>query len=337
MVKTNSHNKWNRQAERMKQTGRTNGTDGQNSYNQTTVGSHSWLFSKKTAMNDGEMEQHVTVLQDKLQWITVDCDSKVAMGREMETQLHSTQTQLQAMQMELGFVQKQLTTLQKQYQDILEQAGYYQAQRDALQKQPALPATSTSTPPLPELAHITITTKHAKLPDPPVFMGNLQLDDISLDIWKIKMANKMGQDEAHYPNALAQLCYIFSQVGGAAQAQLEPYAENNSTKALSNAWQHPDIPAYQIMFTILDNVFGDLDQANTARTKLAKLNQGRKPFAEHYAKFLRYAPKTGYDESSLLHMLHLQLLQELGTALSYQANEPQSIEEMVHLCQSLDN
>ena len=91
------------------------------------------------------------------------------------------------------------------------------------------------------------------------------------------------------------------------------------------------------MFTILDNVFGDPDQANTARTKLAKLNQGRKPFAEHYAEFMHYAPKTGYDESSLLHMLHLQLSQELGTALSYQANEPQSIEEMVHLCQSLDN
>ena len=93
---------------------RMNGTDGQNNCNQTTVGSYGWLFSK-TTMNDGEMEQHVTVLQDKLQWIMVDHDSKIAIGREMETQLHSTQTQLQAMQMELGFVQKQLTTLQKQY------------------------------------------------------------------------------------------------------------------------------------------------------------------------------------------------------------------------------
>ena len=288
-------------------------------------------------MNNGEMEQRVTVLQDELQQIMADCDSKVAKGREMETQLHSTQTQLQATQMELGFVQKQLTTLQKQYQDVLEQAGYYQAQCDALQKQPALPATSTSTPPLPESVHTTITTKHAKLPDPPVFMGNLRVDDISLDIWKIKMADKMGQDEACYLNALAQLHYIFSQVGGAAQAQLEPYAENNYTKALSNARQHPNIPAYQTMFTILDNAFGDPDQANTACTKLTKLNQGRKPFAEHYAEFMHYAPKTGYDESSLLHMLCLQLSQELGTALSYQANEPQSIEEMVRLCQSLDN
>ena len=52
---------------------------------------------------------------------------------------------------------------------------------------------------------------------------------------------------------------------------------------------------------------------------------------------MHYTPKMGYDESSLLHMLHLQLLQELGTALSYQANKPQSIEKMVHLCQSFDN
>ena len=91
--------------QQMEQTIRTNGTDGQNNCNQTTVGSHGWLFSK-TTMNDGEMEQHVTVLQDELQWIMVDCDSKIAMDREMETQLHSTQTQLQATQMELGFVQK---------------------------------------------------------------------------------------------------------------------------------------------------------------------------------------------------------------------------------------
>ena len=91
------------------------------------------------------------------------------------------------------------------------------------------------------------------------------------------------------------------------------------------------------MFTILDNAFGDLDQANTACTKLTKLNQGRKPFAEYYAEFMHYAPKIGYDESSLLHMLCLQLSQELGTTLSYQANEPQSMEEMICLCQSLDN
>ena len=118
---------------------------------------------------------------------------------------------------------------------------------------------------------------------------------------------------------------------------MELYTENNYTKALSNTWQYLDIPTYQTMFTILDNMFGDLDQANTARTKLRKLNQCRKPFAEHYIKFMHYAPKMGYDESFLLHMLHLQLSQELGTALSYQANEPQSIEKMVHLCQSLDN
>ena len=99
----------------------TNRTDRQNKRNRwaeqlqpNKVGSHGWLFSK-TTINDSEMEQCVTVLQDELQWITVDCDSKIAIGREMETQLHSTQTQLQATQMELGFVQKQLTTLQKQY------------------------------------------------------------------------------------------------------------------------------------------------------------------------------------------------------------------------------
>ena len=89
--------------------------------------------------------------------------------------------------------------------------------------------------PLPEPAHTTITTKYTKLPDPPVFMGNLQLDDISLDIWKIKIADKIGQDKTCYLSALAQLHYIFSQVDGAAQVQLELYAEIDYTKVLSNA------------------------------------------------------------------------------------------------------
>ena len=105
--RTDRQNEWNGQAEQSERMGRTIATKQQLDH---MVG-----CSPKTTMNDGEMEQHVTVLQDELQWIMVDCDSKVAMGREMETQLHSTQTQLQATQMELGFVQKQLTTLQKQY------------------------------------------------------------------------------------------------------------------------------------------------------------------------------------------------------------------------------
>ena len=88
-VRTNSHNKQNRQAEQTEQTGRTNGIDGR------TVATKQWSDHmvgcfQKTTMNDGEMEQCVTVLQDELQWIMVDCDSKVAMGREMETQLHLT-------------------------------------------------------------------------------------------------------------------------------------------------------------------------------------------------------------------------------------------------------
>ena len=47
---------------------------------------------------------------------------------------------------------------------------------------------------------------------------------------------------------------------------------------------------------------------------------------------MHYVPKIGYDESSLLHKLCLQLLHELGTTLSYQANEPQLIKEMVCVC-----
>ena len=91
------------------------------------------------------------------------------------------------------------------------------------------------------------------------------------------------------------------------------------------------------MFRILDNASGDLDQVNTAWTKLAKLSQGKKTFSEHYTEFMWYTPKTEYDENSLLHMLWLQLLQELETALLYQATKPTIVDKLVHLCQLLDN
>ena len=76
---------------------------------------------------------------------------------------------------------------------------------------------------------------------------------------------------------------------------------------------------------------------NTAWTKLAKLSQGKKTFSEHYTEFMWHVPKTGYDENSLLHMLWLQLSQELGTALLYQATKLTTMDKLVRLCQSLDN
>ena len=93
-------NNQNQQSQQTEQTGRMNGTNGQNKQNRQaeqmgqmgrTVASKQQsdhmvsCFQKKTTMNDGEMEQCVTVLQDELQWIMVDCDSKIAIGREMET------------------------------------------------------------------------------------------------------------------------------------------------------------------------------------------------------------------------------------------------------------
>ena len=50
-----------------------------------------------------------------------------------------------------------------------------------------------------------------------------------------------------------------------------------------------------------------------------------------------HTPKTGYNKSFLLHMLWLQLSQELGTALLYQATKLTTMDKLVHLCQSLDN
>ncbi len=307
-------------------------------------------------MEEANMEERMVALQNELERIMEelehtrqDRDEEVALGMDMETRLQTTQA-------ELNFVNKQLAALQKQYQEVTGQAGYYKAERDAFKLERDTLRSQMPTPgsltPMSALMHAstsqessqpaltiprTSSPKLAKLPDPPVFTGDSQMGENSLDIWKIKIADKIEQDAARYPDALAQLRYVFSRVGGAAQAQLESYAEENYARALARANEHPGTPAYKTMLTILDNAFGDPDRANTARTKLAKLNQGKKSFAEHYAEFMRYASKTGYDESSLLHMLRLQLSQELGTALSYQATEPKTMDELVRLCQSLDN
>ena len=219
----------------------------------------------------------MTTLQDKLQCVMdeleltqQDQDKNVALGRDVEAQLQSSQA-------ELGFISKQLAALQQQYQEVMGQAGYYKTEhdtfkleRDTLQNQllspgsltPAAPAPTT---PLQELTQPAATTqqasspKLAKLPNPPVFTGDTWTDEISLDVWKIKMSDKIGQERTQYPDMLAQLCYIFSQVGGAAQAQLELYVEESYTRALRLAGEYPCDTVFRSMFRILDNTFGDLD------------------------------------------------------------------------------
>ena len=288
----------------------------------------------QAVMESANAEDRMIALQDELQRVMdeleltqQDRDKKVALGRDVEARLQSSQA-------ELGFINKQLAALQQQYQEAIGQAGYYKAERDAFKLERDTLRTQLATATTTQRAS---SPKPAKLPNPPVFTGDARTDEISLDVWKIKMADKIGQEGIRYPDALAQLRYVFSRVGGAAQAQLELFAEESYARALRLANEHPSDSAFRSMFRILDNAFGDPDRANTARTRLAKLSQGKKTFAEHYAEFMRYAPKTGYDENSLLHMLRLQLSQELGTALSYQATELTTMDELVRLCQSLDN
>ena len=229
------------------------------------------------AVMEGANAERMTALQDELQRVVEeleltqqDRDKKVALGRDVEARLQSSQV-------ELGFISKQLAALQQQYQEAMGQAGYYKAERDAFKLErdalrnqllspgsltPAAPAPTT---PLQEPAQPATTTqrtsspKLAKLPNPPVFTGDQRTDEISLDVWKIKMSDKIGQEETRYPDALAQLRYVFSRVGGAAQAQLEPYAEESYARALRLANEHPGDLAFRSMFRILDNAFGDPD------------------------------------------------------------------------------
>ena len=42
-------------------------------------------------MNNNNMEQWMIALQDKLQYVTDNCNNKVTIGMEMETQLQSMQ------------------------------------------------------------------------------------------------------------------------------------------------------------------------------------------------------------------------------------------------------
>ena len=173
--------------------------------------------------------------------------------------------------MELGFVNKQLAALQQQHQEVIEQAGYYKAEhdtfkleQDTLQNQllsPGFltPVTPAPTTPLQKLTQQASSPKLAKLLNPPVFTEDTQTDKISLNVWKIKMSDKIRQKRTQYPDVLAQLHYIFSQVGEATQAQLELYAEKSYTRALRLAGEYPGDTVFRSMFRILDNTFRDLD------------------------------------------------------------------------------
>lgn len=188
----------------------------------------------------------------------------------------------------------------------------------------------------PIVQHLS-SPQSAKLPDPPMFHGDQLKDETSLDIWKIKMTDKMEQNCDRFGTQLSQFRYVFSRTGGNAQGQLEPYAMDNYAEAKKLAIATPGASGYELLFRVLDAAFGDPDARYTARVALERLSQGRKSFSEYYSEFMRFAPKTGYDQTTLQHRLRSQLSRELGTALSYQPVDPPDFAALVRLCQQLDN
>lgn len=281
-------------------------------------------------------------------------DGMANMGRQLQAELERitellTQRTNRCGELELEnrFLRSQNAELTKRNEEYAQRQGYLTAQLEAT-KQNYLSTTAPTptrspspvTGPTDRVGPIPTPlepTRHTKLPDPPVFTGDTRKDEISLDVWKIKVMDKLQQDSVRYPTGLAQLRYVFSRVSGVAQSQLEAYAENNYQRALDRAAALPTGETYRVFFDILDNAFGDPDRTYTARTALDRLYQGRRTFAEYYAEFMRYASRTGYDDGALQHKLRSQLSRELGQALSYQFTEPKSLEELVRICQGLDN
>ena len=109
--------------------------------------------------------------------------------------------------------------------------------------------------------------------------------------------------------------------------QVRPYVHNDRI----------DLEDLSALVELLEMAFGNPYQKAEAKARLITISQGSREFAAYYAKFTRYAAEVTWDEEAKLALLrgglNNQLLNDLVTAV----DEPTTVQELVALCNKLDN
>ena len=147
--------------------------------------------------------------------------------------------------------------------------------------------------------------RSVKLPDPEIFRDN---KDGRIMQWLRMMKDKLKNNADHYPTENSKMAYVYSRVTGEAFDILEPRIDSDD--ALDDTF----LTAEEVL-KALEDVYGDKNRQNTARSEFRKLLQGKQEFQLFYAQFRRLAAVLKYDEITLIDELREKVNYQIQDAL----------------------
>jgi hypothetical protein len=160
---------------------------------------------------------------------------------------------------------------------------------------------------------------HEKIPDPERFSG--ARDKLQAFILQLRLK------AATLTSEQAKLRLAVSCLTGEALDQARPYVRDDRI----------EMEDLSKLIELLELAFGNPYRKAEAESRLTTITQGSREFAAYYAEFSRYAADVTWDEEAKLVLLrgglNNQLLNDLVTAV----DEPTTVQELVLLCNKLDN
>jgi len=163
-----------------------------------------------------------------------------------------------------------------------------------------------------------------KYPDAPMFSGRVRTE---LRPFIAKLRLKLHFNRDRYSGEQDKLAYAVQRLEDLALAQIIPFVANHRI----------DLPDVDALITILENAFGDPDRVATAERELNKLRQTNREFSLYYAEFQRLVAELDYNEAAKKNALRRGLSEELKDTLAQNPNQPEDLQQFVHLCNRLDN
>lgn len=164
------------------------------------------------------------------------------------------------------------------------------------------------------------STKH---PDPAMFSG----ERTELEPFVTQLRTKLTLNDDHFDTETKKVFYASSRLEGTAMRQVMPHLKEDGST---------DYKTVNELIQTLIVAFGDPDKKATAQRELRALKQKNIEFSAFIALFQRWAPDTGYEETTLISFLAESISSELKQA-SITLETPDTLAEYIATLQKLDN
>lgn len=184
------------------------------------------------------------------------------------------------------------------------------------------PVTHLGTTPPPTTESTSSSRLSEKLPDPDKF----QATRADLRRFHDAVTEKLTINRDRYPTPLSRMAYVNSRLGIEAYRHVQPYIKDGICR----------LPDYTAVLDVLRRVYGDPNEARTARRQLLNLRQTNKDFGSFYAEFYRLGQEGGIPKEALAPLLENAISRELKEMLLFAPPPSDQYDELVAHFQELD-